>query len=169
MQAFLSLGSNIQPQWHLQQALKALEQQFGALRLSPTYRSPAEGFDGDDFLNLVVAFDSELEPLAIDRLLKAIEDRLGRQRGTAKFSARSIDIDLILQQGRVGRFGRLVLPRADIESYAFVLKPLADLEPDGVHPLLQERYVSLWKRLSEGAMADQALIPFDPPWAEDSG
>ena len=58
-QVFLSLGSNIEPQRHLRNAMLALRANFGELLQSPVYESIAVGFSGDNFLNLVVAIDTD--------------------------------------------------------------------------------------------------------------
>ena len=64
--AYLSLGSNLEPEKHLRAALAELRAQFGAIHVSPTYRCKAIGFDGPDFLNLAVAIDTALDPVALN-------------------------------------------------------------------------------------------------------
>ncbi len=131
---FLSLGSNIEPERHVRAALAALEDAFGPLRVSPIYRTPAVGFHGAPFLNLAVALETDLPPQAVHARLSELETALGRRRDGPRFSARTMDIDLLLHGDTVLSEGRLVLPRPEILTQAFVLVPLCDLAPDLVHP-----------------------------------
>ena len=62
---YLGLGSNVDPQRNLRFGLDELRRRFGELVISPTYQSAAVGFSGDDFLNLVVAAESDADPVAI--------------------------------------------------------------------------------------------------------
>lgn len=162
MQIFLSLGSNIDPAANIQRALDLLAKQFGDLQVSPIYRCPAEGFAGDDFYNLAVACESELPPLAVVDVLRSIEDVCGRDRSGPKFSARTLDIDLLTYGDKPVELPGLRLPRADILEYAFVLKPLADLAPKQRHPLSGRTYAELWSSFS----GPDALIPINKPEAQ---
>ena len=128
--AWLSLGSNLEPERHLRAALAELRQRFGALLVSPVYRFPAVGFAGPDFLNLAVGLESDLDPPALDRWLHALEDRHGRRRDVPRFSSRTLDIDIVLFDDRVmDGPGHLQIPRQELTE-AFVLKPLSDIAPD---------------------------------------
>ncbi|MET0937426.1 MAG: 2-amino-4-hydroxy-6-hydroxymethyldihydropteridine diphosphokinase, partial [Luteibacter sp.] len=69
--AYLSLGSNIDAARWLRSAVSELRVRFGALDVSPVYRSAAVGFDGPDFLNLAVAHQSDLGPEALNDWLHA--------------------------------------------------------------------------------------------------
>ncbi len=141
--AWISLGSNIEPEANLRAALELLEERFGPLVISPVYRSAAEGFEGDDFLNLVVGIETG-EPLReVRRALRAIEAARGRARGSEKFSSRTLDLDLLTWGDRVDP--ALNLPRDEILEYAFVLRPLADVAADERHPLTGRSYGELWR------------------------
>ena len=129
---FVSAGSNIEPRANLKAACRALKQHYGELELSPLYRSPAAGFSGPDFLNLVAGFRTEERPAEILEQLADLESNAGRDRTAGKFSSRTLDLDLLLYGDRID--ATLKLPHPDIERYAFVLKPLADLAPDFRHP-----------------------------------
>jgi 2-amino-4-hydroxy-6-hydroxymethyldihydropteridine diphosphokinase len=76
--ACLSLGSNIEPETHLRAAADALRARFDAVRFSPVYRCPAQGFEGPDFLNAGAVLESDLDPLELDAWLHALEDAQGR-------------------------------------------------------------------------------------------
>ena len=161
---FLSLGSNIDARRHLAAALDALAERFGALGLSPVYESPAVGFEGDNFLNLVVGIDTGLAVGELARELRAIEDANQRQRGAAKFCSRTLDIDILTHGDSLGVIDGVQLPRDEILRYAFVLRPLADLAPDVLHPGLHIPYRQL---AAELCLPDQPLwrVPFAWPTA----
>ena len=143
--AYLSLGSNLEPERHLAAALAALRARYGELRVSPTYRTPAVGFEGPDFLNLAVGLDTDETPEALDAWLHALEDAQGRRRDVPRFSSRTLDVDLVLYDQRVLRGpGNLEVPRPDLARHAFVLKPMVDLAPDLVHPVLGRTLAQLW-------------------------
>lgn len=144
--AWLSLGSNIEPEHHLAAALTELQARFGKLIVSPTYRTSAVGFDGPDFLNLAVGLETDLGPEALDTWLHALEDRQGRRRDVPRFSSRTLDADLLLYDDVVLRGpGHLELPRPELATQAFVLKPMADIAPDLVHPTLKRSLAELWR------------------------
>lgn len=149
--AYLSLGSNLEPEQNIAAALEALRARYGELVVSPTYRTAAVGFDGPDFLNLAVGLDTDEEPVALDAWLHALEDAQGRRRDVPRFSSRTLDADLVLYDDRVLRGpGHLELPRPDLVAHAFVLKPMADIAPDLVHPILQRTLAQLWADFPPG-------------------
>ncbi|MFT3790756.1 MAG: 2-amino-4-hydroxy-6-hydroxymethyldihydropteridine diphosphokinase [Rudaea sp.] len=142
--AYLSLGSNLEPEKHLRAALAELRARFGIIVVSPVYRCKAVGFDGPDFLNLAVAIDTDLEPAALDDWLHALEDRHGRRRDVPRFSSRTLDIDIVLYDDLVMRGeGHLELPRPELK-HAFVLKPLADIAPAVREPCSGKTLAQLW-------------------------
>lgn len=159
--AWLSLGSNVEPERHLDEALRQLRQRFGPLRISPMYRSAAVGFDGPAFLNLAVGLDCDLGPIELDAWLHALEDRLGRRRNVPRYSSRTLDIDLLLYDDQVlcGP-GHLRLPRADLVEQSFVLKPMTDLAPELIHPVLKRSLAELWHSFP----GERALEPVDAPF-----
>lgn len=133
--AYLSLGSNIEPETHLRAALAELRARFGALLVSPVYRSRAVGFEGPDFLNLAVGLDTNLDPVALDEWLHALEDRHDRRRDVPRYSSRTLDADIVLFDDLiVDGPGHLRIPRPEL-SEPFVLKPLCDIAPDARDPM----------------------------------
>jgi 2-amino-4-hydroxy-6-hydroxymethyldihydropteridine diphosphokinase len=149
MRGFISIGSNIDKEIHIPASLNALQQQFGALTVSSIYESEAVGFLGDVFHNLVVGFDSELDVKSVAKQLRQIELDNGRTRDSQKFSARTLDLDLILYDKLIISDGRLQIPRDEIERYAFVLEPLAEIAPDLTHPVSGFSYAELWQRFDK--------------------
>ncbi len=143
--AWLSLGSNLEPEKNLHAALLELRGRFGDVIVSPVYRFPAVGFEGPDFLNLAVGIDTDLSATVLDDWLHALEDRHGRRRDVPRFSSRTLDVDIVLFGDQVLKGpGNLEIPRPELK-YAFVLKPLADIAPDVVHPVLADRLAQLWQ------------------------
>lgn len=142
--AWLSLGSNLEPERHLAEAAIALRARFSEVLFSPVYRTPAVGFQGPDFLNAAAHIDSDLDVHALNDWLHALEDLHGRQRGGPRFSSRTLDIDIVLFDDLVLKGpGNLELPRAELR-HAFVLKPLADIGPDVRLPTTGETLAALW-------------------------
>lgn len=142
--AYLSLGSNQSPDVHLPQALAELRGRFGEVLVSPTYRTPAEGFDGPDFLNLAAIIETGLDIVALDAWLHALEDAHGRRRDVPRFSSRPLDIDIVFYDDLVFRGpGNLQVPRPELK-HAFVLKPLADIAPGFRDPTSGSTLAALW-------------------------
>lgn len=154
---WISIGSNIAPEHHVGAALDWLATEFGMLVCSPVYRTPAVGFDGADFLNMVVGIETGLTPQVLAQRLRAIEDRGGRVRGGARFAARTLDLDILTYDDCVLDADDLVLPRPEILDQAFVLGPLADVAPREVHPLRHETYAALWQAMGAPPLTPTAL------------
>lgn len=141
---YVGAGSNVDPQRHLREACRSLREAFGGLRLSPVYRTAAVGFEGDDFLNFVLAFRTDLAPLAVVETLERLHEAAGRVRGHSPFSPRTLDLDLLLYGDDVIPDRAVRVPRDDITRYEFVLRPLADLAPELVHPVNGRKIRELW-------------------------
>jgi 2-amino-4-hydroxy-6-hydroxymethyldihydropteridine diphosphokinase len=154
---FLGLGSNIDAEVNLRVGVDELRRRFGDLILSETYQSAAVGFEGADFLNLVVALDSSESPARIHEQIEAIHNRVGRVRGEGKLSSRPLDIDLLLYDDLILDEPPLRLPRSDILQYSFVLRPMAELVPNLVHPETGHTMSSHWQEFDKDS---QPLVPF---------
>jgi 2-amino-4-hydroxy-6-hydroxymethyldihydropteridine diphosphokinase len=151
--ACLSLGSNIDAASNLASALRALRHRFGDVRVSPVYRTPAVGFDGDDFLNLAAIVTTDLDAPALNDWLHALEDAHGRRRDQPRFSARTLDIDIVFFDDLIlSGPGNLQIPRPELR-HAFVLKPLADLVPGFVVPGTDDSLAELWARHADRGVA----------------
>ncbi|NOT83905.1 MAG: 2-amino-4-hydroxy-6-hydroxymethyldihydropteridine diphosphokinase [Methylococcaceae bacterium] len=156
---YISIGSNIDQDLHIPNSLKALQQHFGKLTLSSVYESAAVGFEGDPFYNLIVGFESDLTAKAVAQIFRDIELAHGRTRNSQKFSARTLDLDLILYGDLVLSDGRLQIPRDEIEHYAFVLEPLAEIAPRLKHPIKHLDYATLWQAFDKTNLQQQRITP----------
>ncbi|PCI67090.1 MAG: 2-amino-4-hydroxy-6-hydroxymethyldihydropteridine diphosphokinase [Piscirickettsiaceae bacterium] len=141
---FVSIGSNIEREKHIRAGVIALQNQFGELTRSSVYEAAAVGFHGEPFLNLIVAFNTELPPKDVDALLDAIEKQNGRTAEQKKFNPRTLDLDMVLYDDYVSDDPNLDIPRAEITRYAFVLEPLAEIAGHLRHPVIKESYANLW-------------------------
>ena len=124
MKYFLSLGSNIEPKKNLDLAIGALGKILDEMSCSATYQTKAEGFEGEDFLNLVISGNSSLSFKSLNKKLKSIEDITGRDREVPKFSARTLDIDIVLQ---LNDEEEILFESDEIAKYSFVSEPLKEL------------------------------------------
>jgi len=132
-EAFVGIGSNVDPQRALRAAVAALER-LGTVRCSSVYRSAAVGGVGVDYLNIVAALTTSLSVAALRDALHAIEAEAGRRRLDP--AACELDLDLLLYGVRVDAGERL--PRPKLFTLPFVLGPLAELAPELAHPLTGE-------------------------------
>jgi 2-amino-4-hydroxy-6-hydroxymethyldihydropteridine diphosphokinase len=142
--AYLGLGSNVDAKRHIGIAIRALQDEFGALTLSPVYRSEAVGFAGEDFLNLAARIETARSALELRDFLRELEQAHGRDRNTPKWSDRTLDIDILLYDDLVVYDDELEIPRKEILKFAHVLKPLVDLAPDLVHPVDGRTIADIW-------------------------
>ena len=159
---YLGLGSNIDPARNLPLAIGELRRRYGELRISAVYRNKPVGFDGDDFYNLVVGFESAATPRSICDAIEAIHDLAGRVRGGDKWASRPIDIDLLLYDGLVVDEPPVRVPRRDVLEYSFVLRPLAEIAPDFVHPVTGRTLLGHWQDFdASGHQLDAVELDLD--------
>lgn len=144
VRVYLGLGSNQDPERHFDLGLEALRSRFGEVVLSPLYRSPAVGFDGADFLNAVAHIDTDLSVRDLKAWLTDLENRHGRDRQQPRYSDRTLDIDILLYGNACGLIDGLNLPRSEILEQAYVLRPLAELAPDLIHPATGRSMAAHW-------------------------
>jgi 2-amino-4-hydroxy-6-hydroxymethyldihydropteridine diphosphokinase len=134
---FIALGSNIgDRKENLQVAIDSLQPEVQLLQCSPVYETPPWGYlDQPKFLNQVIKAETNLTPTDLLKYLKAIESQVGRLE-TFRYGPRLIDLDLLFYDEEIIDLPPLIVPHPRMEKRAFVLKPLADLAPEFVHPLL---------------------------------
>jgi len=155
-QIFIGIGSSINRRENICLAIQALQKEFGLLTISPVYESEAVGFEGSNFYNLVISLESELEAPQVIKKLKALEIQQGRPEKAVKFAPRTIDFDLLLHDQLID--ASIDVPRAEILTNAFVLKPLSEIAPQLKHPILKKNYQGLWEQFPK---AQQKLWKID--------
>lgn len=139
-EAYLNLGSNIEPERHLPQAIRLLRGYGQVQAVSRAWESHAYGSDGPNFLNACLLFLTPLEARELkEQVIRPIESALGRVRSADKFAPRTMDIDIVLFDGEIYS--------GDFWSNAFVVVPLADLLPDFHHPLNYETLAQVAKHM----------------------
>ena len=140
----LSIGSNIDREKNTRYAIQQIRRKYGELDISPVYETSSVGFVGPAFFNLIVGIytDEPLQEIIED--LKQIENQAGRTRGPKTFESRVLDIDVVLYGDQNFRQQGINVPRDEIEKYAYVLKPLADIYPDLVHPATHLTIKEMW-------------------------
>lgn len=165
VRVYVAVATNIDPVENIRRAVLALRRRFGPLVPSRIYSSPALGGAGNDFYNLVVGFDSDERAIVVNAALKTIEADHGRDAKQDKSVSCMLDLDLLTYGSLVLRED-ISIPRDDILKYSFVLKPLAEIAPDGRHPELGLSYAALWADFVSDAvdLVDVTHL-FDPPLA----
>ena len=139
----LNIGSNQNRRINIQLALNKLESNFTDITVSSLFESPAEGFVGTNFYNVGVNAKTKKSINEVVDILHDIENLMERDRSLPKFSSRIIDLDLVLFNDAIDE--DLKVPRRDILKYAFVLAPLAELNPEDIHPQKGISFLNLWK------------------------
>jgi 2-amino-4-hydroxy-6-hydroxymethyldihydropteridine diphosphokinase len=130
-QAYLSLGSNIQPEVNLPKAIDLLRKYGEVHKVSNAWESEAVGSEGPNFLNACVLFNTPLlYPALKEQVIHPIETKLGRKRSADKYAPRTIDIDIVLFDDKScnDKFWK----------QAFVVVPLAEIYPNYQNPIAQE-------------------------------
>ncbi len=138
-QVFVSIGSNIDPRNNIEEARIILGNLFDCT-FSGLYETRAEGFEGNDFINSVVGFETDLQLIELRDKLKQIEKKMGRTDIQKGMSDRIIDLDIILYGDQVIEDDDFDIPSKDIENYLFVLEPLAEIAGARHHPILNNTY-----------------------------
>jgi len=155
----ISVGSNIDREESIRSAISELRLRFGSLTLSSVYDTKAVGFDGDDFYNLIVAFESSESPQNISHALNKIEEKCGRTPEQKKFNSRTLDLDLTLYGDHISADPKLQIPRKEITQYAFVLEPLAEIAGHLKHPVSKLSYKALWQAFDKSDLV-QKIVTF---------
>lgn len=154
---YLGLGSNIRREQYIGVGLDALAALFGELCASSVYDGDAIGFSGEPFLNLVVCIQTDLPVGELARQLRQLEYAHGRPENATRNSPRQLDIDILTYDDRVGVVDGVILPRPEILTNAFVLRPLAELAPQRLHPAAGKSYAALWSHYDQGAQRLRAV------------
>jgi 2-amino-4-hydroxy-6-hydroxymethyldihydropteridine diphosphokinase len=152
VQAYVAIGSNLDPAARMQQAARALRQRFPDARFSRCYRNPAFGFEGPDFYNAVAGFSTTLPVHALLPSLHEIEAQCGRARADPKWGPRKMDLDLLLFGDAVGSAPGYTLPRRDLTRRVYMLGPLAELAPECIYPPSGPTIGELWQQFPRAGL-----------------
>lgn len=141
---FVAAGSNVDPESNLERACAEIAHAWPDAYFSRAYRNVAVGFEGPDFINLVVGF-SAAQPLpkVIERL-RGIETNCGRPRYAPKWASRTMDLDVLLFGDLVEKTTDYTLPRPDLLKRPYMLGPLAEIAPKVRHPTANKTIGDLW-------------------------
>ncbi len=136
---FIALGSNIEPRAErLRTAADSLAALGKVTAKSFVYETAPIGvLDQPDFLNAVVLLETELTPVALLEGLRSLEIALGRTP-RRRWHEREIDFDIIFYNDLAFSTPDLTVPHPELQNRLFVLKPLADLDANFVHPILKK-------------------------------
>ena len=135
MKYYLSIGSNIEPVKNIIFSIKELKEILTDINISNTYVTPSIGFEGPEFLNLIISGNTELSLEQLNALLKVIEDNAGRDRTVKKFDSRTLDIDIVLAVEE----GAIIYKSDEIKKYSFVNVPLHDIYEEEASILMIEK------------------------------
>lgn len=139
----LSVGSNVEKEKNISAGLVELGELFQSLQCSSIYETQSAGFVGDNFYNLVVSVQTSMNLAQVSKSLKDLEFKFGRDFSTPRFSAKTLDVDILCFDQLVGQFHGVELPRPEILHSSYVLFPLAELVPNAVHPSLNVTFKEL--------------------------
>ena len=157
----IALGSNKGDKLkNLQDAADAIYIALGTIKLiSKIYKSPAFGFESDDFLNCCLVLESYLEPQSVLEILLAIETDLGRTRtSTTNYEARVIDLDIIFVEGSIISTETLQVPHPEMSKRRFVLLPLNDIASKVKHPKLGKDVSELLEACEDDSVLEPIKI-----------
>ena len=135
MKYYLSIGSNIEPVKNIIFSIKELKEILADINISNTYVTPSIGFEGPEFLNLIISGNAELSLEQLNALLKVIEDNAGRDRTVKKFDSRTLDVDIVLAVEE----GTIIYKSDEIKKYSFVNVPLHDIYEEEASILMIEK------------------------------
>ena len=130
---------------------------------SAAYESEPWGFEADEwFLNRVIVVETELEPEEMLHQLLDIEAELGRVRNPeAKgYASRPIDLDILYFGDHIIQTETLTVPHPRLHLRRFALKPMCQLAPDFVHPVLQKTQTELYKECPDRCIVKERIRLF---------
>lgn len=157
---YLGLGTNLGDRAaNLHAAVTGLAENLTVTAVSPIYETPPWGItDQPDFLNMCLTAKTDLPPYELLALLKKLEKENGRVPGK-RWGPRLIDIDLLFYANQIIETEKLILPHPELPERAFVLRPLADIAPDFVHPVLGETIAELAAKIDDEGIRVFAPAP----------
>ena len=139
---FIGLGSNVGNRLlNIEKAIDLINENSNCkvVKTSSIFESVAFGVkEQNNFLNSVVCIETDYKPVNLLKLLKNIENKIGRTK-TEKWGPREIDLDILLFDNLVFSENDLTIPHKGIQERDFVMVPLTEIEPEIVHPVLKDK------------------------------
>lgn len=130
IRVYVAVGANIEPARNIREGLAHLARRVIVKAVSDVFRTPAINRpDQPDYLNAVIALETELDPIALKGLLRTVEDNQGRVRTGDTYASRTLDLDILLYGDRVFNEVGIVLPDPDITVRPFLAAGLLELDP----------------------------------------
>lgn len=150
--AYIACGSNIgDRKAHLNAAVEALltDEKCRVLRVSDWIETtPYGGVEQADYLNGALSIDTLYTPEELLEKLQGIERQEARER-KERWGPRTLDLDILLYEGRVMDTEKLTIPHRDMKNRDFVLKPLAQIAPYEIHPVLGKAVTQLLEEVEQ--------------------
>lgn len=166
---FLGIGTNLGDRAeNMKIAVALINDSAGeVLAASNVYETSPWGFESSNkFLNSVVKVITRLDPLALLKKVQEIEDKLGRTRSLKHYSSRTIDIDILLYGSRIIRKKVLTVPHPHLAERSFVLVPLCDIEPEGMHPVLKKTFSDLLTECADSGSIERYDVEGMKRWTK---
>ncbi|MCF6294620.1 MAG: 2-amino-4-hydroxy-6-hydroxymethyldihydropteridine diphosphokinase [Flavobacteriaceae bacterium] len=163
---YISLGSNKGDKFkNLQEAINAIHLTIGNISIiSKVYKSPALGFESDDFFNACLVLETLFNPQKLLKKLIAIEKSLGRIRPDnyrdkkKDYQARIIDLDILFFEDEIIKTKTLQIPHPEMHKRKFVLQPLSDIAPKEQHPKSKKEVLTLLKECKDESVLESINI-----------
>jgi 2-amino-4-hydroxy-6-hydroxymethyldihydropteridine diphosphokinase len=156
--AYISVGSNLGDRVkNCRKGIEALTESGNSRILAQSRIYMTEPVDYEDqnwFINLMIKLETELDPFQLLDHIERIQRAAGRLKDPVRYGPRILDLDIILYDDRIIDSGRLVVPHPRMHKRRFVLKPICDIDPAVIHPVLKQEMQFLLKRLE----ADQQKV-----------
>lgn len=148
---FISVGSNMGDKYKSCHAgVRALtgSAEISLMARSHVYKTEPVGYkDQDWFINLVIQVKTSLDPFALLERIGDIQRAAGRKADAVRFGPRILDMDIIFFDDLIMDTENLVIPHPRMHSRRFVLQPLCDIDPNQVHPVLNQTVGDLLENL----------------------
>jgi 2-amino-4-hydroxy-6-hydroxymethyldihydropteridine diphosphokinase len=143
-EAYLNLGSNIEPETNLVKAVRLLYEYGDVRKISNAWESKSVGAEAPNYLNACVLFMSTHMQIELkEMVIRPVEAQLRRKRDENRYAPRTIDIDIVLFDERTYN--------DKFWNYAFVIVPLAEIYPEYQNPITKENILKTAERLRDQA------------------
>ena len=138
---YIGLGSNLgEKEQNINKAIQLIKERIGKVTAQSALISTTPwGYESDNlFLNAVIGCHTELTPMEVLTRIQAIETEMGRVRNKKGYEDRVIDLDILLYDDLIIQTQALTIPHPFLDTRLFVLEPLAQIDPEFIHPILNK-------------------------------